>query len=248
VSGSGPAPARVELGDGAWLDWWPEFLRGKRPQLAELVGELPLRADTFSLFGRTVAVPRLVAWIGDPDCRYRYSGQTYEPTPWTPLLARLRMALAERIGLPWNAVLVNYYRDGRDSVGWHADDERELGPGPDDVAIASLSFGSARRFVMRHRATGERREWTLGDGSLLVMRGRTQRLWRHALPKTAAPVGPRLNLSFRVVGAKGEPDQASGGGGGGSPTGGGGIEERDRRARGGPEESASRAESGSGTR
>jgi alkylated DNA repair dioxygenase AlkB len=98
-----------------------------------------------------------------------------------------------------NAALANYYRDGRDSMGWHADDERELGPSPDDVAVASLSLGAARRFLLRHRTRGETRELALGDGSLLVMRGTTQRHWRHALPKTRAAVGPRLNLTFRVV-------------------------------------------------
>jgi len=125
-------------------------------------------------------------------------GQTYEPAPWTPGLAQIRGRLTERTGLPWNAVLANYYRDGSDSVGWHADDERELGPARDDVAIASLSLGATRRFAMR-REDGERREFALGDGSLLVMRGRTQQHWRHTLPKTAARVGPRLNLTFRVI-------------------------------------------------
>lgn len=204
-AGSTPAsaaPQRIELGAGAWLAWWPVFLApDERPPLDALTAELPLRADTFTLFGRTVAVPRRVAYLGDPGRAYRYSGQTYAPAPWTPTLAALRETLAARTGLAFNAVLANHYRDGRDSVGWHADDERELGPAADDVAIASLSLGATRRFVMRAQRGGERREFALGDGSLLVMRGTTQRHWRHALPKTARPVGPRLNLSFRVVGA-----------------------------------------------
>ena len=197
---SGGAAQRIELGAGAWLEWWPEFLAdGERPSAEELAAELPLRTDTFAMFGRRVAVPRLVSFHGDPGCRYRYSGQTYEPAPWTPGLAEIRARLVARIGVPFNAVLANYYRDGRDSVGWHSDDERELGPARDDIAIASLSLGAARRFAMRHRDSGERREIELTDGSLLVMRGRTQQQWRHALPKTAAPVGPRLNLTFRIV-------------------------------------------------
>jgi alkylated DNA repair dioxygenase AlkB len=194
------APERIELGEGAWLDWWPAFLpKLERPDLASLVRALPLRADTFTLFGRSVPVPRLVAWHGEPGCRYRYSGQTYEPEPFPPALARVRETLVRRTGIPVNAALANYYRDGRDSMGWHADDERELGPSPDDVAVASLSLGAARRFLLRHRTRGETRELALGDGSLLVMRGTTQRHWRHALPKTRAAVGPRLNLTFRVV-------------------------------------------------
>ncbi len=201
--GGGSAPERIDLGDGAWLEWWHDFLAGsERPRAEALAAELPLRSDTFAMFGRTVAVPRLISWHGDPGCRYRYSGQTYEPAPWTPGLARVRALLCERTGIPWNAVLANYYRDGRDSVGWHSDDERELGPARDDIAIASLSLGATRRFAMRHRESGERRALSLRDGSLLVMRGTTQQHWRHALPKTAAPVGPRLNLTFRVIRAK----------------------------------------------
>jgi len=193
-------PERIELGDRSWILWWPGFLSApERPRAEALAAELPLRGDTFRRFGRSVRVPRLVSWHGDPGCEYRYSGQTYEPAPWTPGLAVIRARLAERTEIPWNAVLANYYRDGRDSVGWHADDERERGPTRDDVAIASLSLGATRRFVLRHRESGERREFALTDGSLLVMRGRTQRHWRHALPKTAAPVGPRLNLTFRVI-------------------------------------------------
>jgi alkylated DNA repair dioxygenase AlkB len=194
------APEQIELGQGSWLEWWPRFLApADTPRAQDFAAELPLRADTFTMFGRTVRVPRLVAWHGDPGCRYRYSGQTYEPAPWTPGLAQIRARLVARTGIPWNAVLANYYRDGSDSVGWHADDERELGPTKDDVAIASLSLGATRRFVMRHRASGERRAFELWDGSLLVMRGRTQAHWRHALPKTAAAVAPRLNLTFRVI-------------------------------------------------
>jgi alkylated DNA repair dioxygenase AlkB len=201
ASGTGAnAPDRVELGEGAWLEWWPHFLAASdRPRVGALAAELPLRSDTFTMFGRTVSVPRLISWHGDPGCRYRYSGQTYEPAPWTPGLARIRALLCARTGLAWNAVLANYYRDGRDSVGWHADDERELGPTRDDVAIGSLSLGATRRFAMRHRASGERRSFDLTDGSLLLMRGTTQQHWRHALPKTAARVGPRLNLTFRVI-------------------------------------------------
>jgi len=200
-SGTGAnAPERVELGEGAWLEWWPEFLaRAERPSAEALAAELPLRTDTFAMFGRRVAVPRLISWHGDPGCRYRYSGQTYEPAFWTPGLARIRALLCERTGIAWNAVLANYYRDGNDSVGWHSDDERELGPQRDDVAIASLSLGATRRFLMRHRKGEARRALDLCDGSLLVMRGTTQQHWRHALPKTAARVGPRLNLTFRVI-------------------------------------------------
>src|SRR5262249_53889231 len=100
------SPERIELGDGAWLEWWPQFLAAtERPPAQALAAELPLRTDTFAMFGRTVAVPRLISWHGDPGCNYRYSGQTYEPAPWTPGLARIRALLCARTGLAWNAVL-----------------------------------------------------------------------------------------------------------------------------------------------
>ncbi|MEM7409780.1 MAG: alpha-ketoglutarate-dependent dioxygenase AlkB [Myxococcota bacterium] len=192
--------ARIDLGEGAWLEWWPRFLAPEdRPGVEALASELPLRPDTFTLFGKTVPVPRLLSWHGDPGCSYRYSGQTYPPTPWTPTLLRLRAALFEETGLDFNGVLANYYRDGADSMGWHSDDERELGPSPDDIAIASISLGAERRFRMRHRQDGRGRDGPLPDGSLLLMRGTTQRHWKHSLPKTRRPIGPRLNLTFRML-------------------------------------------------
>jgi alkylated DNA repair dioxygenase AlkB len=103
------------------------------------------------------------------------------------------------VALELNCVLVNLYRDGCDSVGFHADDEPELGPTRDDVVIASLSLGSLRRFVLKHVRDGRRLCYELGGGSLLCMRGRTQQRWVHALPKTAKPIGPRINLSYRFV-------------------------------------------------
>jgi len=108
----------------------------------------------------------------------------------------LRAKVSEAAGAAFNSVLANLYRDGRDAMGWHADDERELGPEP---VIASLSLGAARRFALKHRASGERLNLALQPGSLLIMRGPTQRHWLHALPRTARPVGERLNLTFRRI-------------------------------------------------
>lgn len=161
--------------------------------------ELPLHGEDIVLFGRRVPVPRQIAYHGDPGTAYRYSGTLHRPRPWTPTLARVRAALRELTGVPFNAVLANHYRDGRDAMGYHADDEPELGPAPDDVAVASLSFGARRRFLLRARRDGGLRRFELGGGDLLVMRGRTQEQYRHALPRTRRAVGPRLNLTFRVV-------------------------------------------------
>ena len=153
------------------------------------------------LFGRELPSPRLSCWVGDAGAAYRYSGLLREPRPWPAPLAGLRARLARALGVGFDSVLANLYRDGRDAMGWHADDEPELGPAP---VIASLSLGATRRFVLRHRDGAPRLAVDLSHGSLLVMAGATQANYRHALPRTARPVGPRINLTFRRVGAGGD--------------------------------------------
>jgi alkylated DNA repair dioxygenase AlkB len=196
----GAWPLRTDLGDGAWIDLWPELVADPGGAcMDELVRELPLAAEVYRMGGREVRSPRLVSWHGDAGTGYAYSGLFHEPAPWTPRVARLRQAVEAATGLRFNSVLANLYRDGQDSVGWHADAEPEIGPSVDDRWIASLSFGHARRFVLRHVETGALHELALGNGALLVMRGTTQRHYRHAVPKTARVVGPRLNLTFRHI-------------------------------------------------
>jgi alkylated DNA repair dioxygenase AlkB len=193
-------PLRTDLGDGAWIDLWPELIADTDGAwMDELVRELPLAAESCRMGGREVQSPRLVSWHGDPDAGYAYSGVFHEPAPWTPRVALLRTTVEAATGLRFNSVLANLYRDGQDSVGWHADAEPEIGPSVEDRWIASLSFGHPRRFVLRHERTGARHELALGNGALLVMRGRTQSHYRHAVPKTARAVGPRLNLTFRHI-------------------------------------------------
>lgn len=165
--------------------------------LAALLREIPWEQHRLRLFGREVDAPRLSCWIGDPGAVYVYSRTRFEPRAWPPALAAIRDHLLTRFDLRFNSVLANLYRDGRDSMGWHSDDEPELGREP---AIASLSFGAVRRFRLRLRET-RRVAGTidLAHGSLLVMRGATQRLYQHDLPKTSAGVGPRVNLTFRTI-------------------------------------------------
>ena len=161
---------------------------------ARLVAETPWRADTVFVYGKHHLQPRLVAWYGAAS--YTYSGLRLEPLPWTPLLASLRDAVEAACGHRFNSVLLNRYRDGRDSMGMHSDDEPELGPDP---VIASLSFGVTRRFILRHKRNKTTVHLDLADGSLLLMRGATQRNWLHGISKSARPLGERLNLTFRYI-------------------------------------------------
>ena len=154
----------------------------------------------FTLFGKPVNSPRLAAWYGDAGAVYTYSGLANRPLPWFDSLRRLRRRVEAHVGdgARFNSVLLNLYRNGDDAMGWHSDDEPELGA---QAVIASLSLGATRRFLMRHK-----RRKNLGlvklplrHGSLLLMRGETQRHWRHAVPRTKQPVGARINLTFRRV-------------------------------------------------
>ena len=164
---------------------------------ARVHAEVSWERHRLRLFGREVEAPRLSCWIGDAEAAYTYSGTRFQPQAWTPACAGLRDVLNVLCGESYNSVLCNLYRDGSDSMGWHSDDEPELGPAP---SIASLSFGAARRFRLRHkRDPALRLEIELASGSLLLMAGTTQRHYRHDLPKTARSVGPRLNLTFRTI-------------------------------------------------
>ena len=166
--------------------------------LAALIAQTTWRSDTIRLYGKSYAQPRLTAWHGDPGAAYRYSGLLLQPEPWTTLLADLRHRIATLAGAPFNSVLLNHYRDGRDSMGLHSDNEPELGPDP---VIASLSLGAERRIVFRHITdrTAPITRIALPSGSLLLMRGPTQRHWKHGIDKQRRPCGPRLNLTFRSI-------------------------------------------------
>ena len=162
-----------------------------------LRGDIAWEVHRIRLFGRLVDSPRLSCWIGDPEATYVYSGARFEPRPWPAALLSVRERLARETGVDFNSVLANCYRDGRDYMGWHSDNERALGQRP---VIASLSLGQARRFVFRDRsAKGAKHELLLPNGALLLMAGDTQSLYQHALPATAKPVGPRINLTFRRI-------------------------------------------------
>lgn len=190
-----PLPDADIRHDSGWLD--PTAADALQTHLQAAV---PWETHRIRMFGRWVDSPRLSCWIGDAGARYRYSGADFLPHPWTPALLHLRDRLQDALGAPFNSVLLNRYRSGADSMGWHSDDEPELGGRP---VIASLTLGVARRFLLRRRDNPAlKAEFLLRHGDLLVMAGTTQQHYQHALPKTAKVAGERINLTFRQIAAR----------------------------------------------
>jgi len=196
--GPGAEVIELDLFEGAARLWPEAFAQDEASALFdELRRGLDWQEEEIVIFGQRRKVPRLVAWHGDGGANYVYSGTVHRPEPWTPALLRVRDRVSVLTGAEFNAVLLNLYRDGRDGMGWHADDEPELGRNP---VIASVSLGAPRRFCLRHRRRRDLKlDLLLPHGSLLCMSGTTQHCWLHALPKTARPVGERINLTLRKV-------------------------------------------------
>ncbi len=187
----------IPLPDGAITLYRDVFKAGHDRLFQALYTETSWQQQMITLYGRAVASPRLSAWYGDPGAIYSYSGLRLEPLPWTPVLLEIRQVVTDLAETPFNSVLLNLYRDGQDSMGWHSDAEPELGRHP---VIASVSLGAVRRFVLRHKKRKEPHlALELESGSVLVMGGALQHHWRHALPKTRQAVGPRINLTFRLI-------------------------------------------------
>lgn len=161
-----------------------------------LLDDIPWSHDELVLFGKRIVTAREVAWFGDPGLSYRYSGTTKQPLPWTPELIRLK-ELSENLSNSWfNSCLLNLYHDGGEGMGWHSDDEKSIAR---DSAIASISLGAEREFRLKHKTGAEMVSVLLESGSLLVMKGSTQRHWLHAVPKTKKVTMPRINLTFRTI-------------------------------------------------
>ena len=153
--------------------------------------------EKIKLYGRIISLPRLTAWFGDEGKTYMYSGITVEPEPWTPTLLEIKSRIEEVSDATFNSVLLNYYRNERDSVSWHSDDEPELGKNP---IIGSVSFGDVRTFQLKHKTDKSLTiSRDLPDGSYLEMAGSTQHHWLHQIPKRTRKIGPRINLTFRII-------------------------------------------------
>jgi len=191
-------PERIPLPD-ADLVYFANALSGDAARcFRELRSNTPWREEKVFVWGKRHVQPRLVAWHGDPGADYRYSGSFLRPAPWTPTLLKLRDEVETLAGTRFNSVLLNLYRNERDCVGWHSDDEPELGPEP---IIASISFGETREFQLRHRSRKDLPVFRLPltDGSVLIMAGPTQRNWQHSVKRETAKLGERINLTFRSI-------------------------------------------------
>ena len=163
---------------------------------SQLIQSLSWQQEQIIVVGKTVLVPRQVCWYGDKQAVYSYSGVVHQPLPWNDTLLEIKQRIETFSGFSFNSVLANLYRHGNDSMGWHADKEKELGKNP---AVASLSLGEQRLFKIRHNKSGEIINIDLQHGDLLLMSGALQHHWRHCLPKTKREKKPRINLTFRKI-------------------------------------------------
>lgn len=190
---AGLLPLPLDDGELCWMAQLP-LPWSNADVFARLLAETDWREETIVIYGKRHLQPRLSAWYGEKA--YAYSGLRLQPTPFTPLLMTLRDAVEATTGHAFNSVLLNYYRNERDSMGLHSDDEPELGPRP---AIASLSFGEARTFLLKHKHTRQTMRVPLTDGSLLLMAGDTQQYWLHGINKMTKSLRGRINLTFRKI-------------------------------------------------
>ena len=171
------------------------------PLFYNLVTELPWQEDIVTLFGKTHVTTRQIVWMGDSDIDYQYSGHTRQTIPWTDTVFHVKHHIEQKlldlgIDANFNSCLLNYYPSGEDGMGYHADDERELGEQP---VIASLSLGATRKFVFKHKKTQDKVELYLESGQLIVMHGDTQSFWKHSITKTKKVTTGRISLTFRQI-------------------------------------------------
>lgn len=166
--------------------------------LRKLIEDIKWRQEAVRIYGKVMQQPRLIAWYGDPGKRYDYSGISLTPLPWLDILREIKRRVEDCTDARFNSVFLNLYRDHNDSMGFHSDDERELGLEP---TIASVTFGATRTFVMKHKKRDDLSSYKipLEAGSVLLMKGGTQRFWKHGILKQTKPCGPRVNLTFRTI-------------------------------------------------
>jgi alkylated DNA repair dioxygenase AlkB len=183
----------------AEIIYFPAFLKKEEADAAfnELIQNTPWQQDAITVYGKKHLQPRLTALYGNEGKPYSYSNITMQPHPWTSLLQKIKWHIESVSETNFTTVLLNYYRNGSDGNGWHADNEKELGTNP---VIASLSLGTERTFQLKHNSdASQKKSIILEHGSLLLMQGTTQHFWKHQIPKTSKLIGPRINLTFRKI-------------------------------------------------
>ncbi|ESU22215.1 hypothetical protein FEDK69T_21970 [Flavobacterium enshiense DK69] len=183
----------------AEIEYYPNFFPEIEADILfqQLLTEIQWQQDDITIFGKTYKQPRLTAFFGNEGKPYSYSNITMQPHHWNELLLRIKSKVEKTTGHSFSSVLLNLYRDGKDSNGWHADNEKELGQNP---VIASVSFGEQRIFQLKHNTLKDQKQnIVLENGSLLLMKGTTQHYWKHQIPKTSKPIKQRINLTFRTI-------------------------------------------------
>lgn len=192
-------PIDIKIPDGK-LTFHEGFFDLKESQVIQsrLIETIEWSQDEVIVYGKKHKIPRLNAWYGEEGKAMTYSGLTLEPKPWTKELIQIKQRIEKTTGYAFNSCLLNYYRDGKDGMGWHQDNEKELGKNP---VIASITFGETRPFQLKHISNTELKkiDIPLTSGSLLIMAGETQHYWKHQIPKTTRTLNPRLNLTFRKI-------------------------------------------------
>lgn len=161
-----------------------------------LLEDIPWKNDEAIVFGKHYITKRKVAWFGDTNFKYTYSGVTKQAHLWTPDLVALKELVTQLSGQTYNSCLLNLYHSGEEGMAWHSDGEKTL---LDNGAIASMTLGAERKFSFKHKNTQQRIDILLEHGSLLVMQGEIQKHWLHRLPPTKKVQSPRINLTFRTI-------------------------------------------------
>jgi alkylated DNA repair dioxygenase AlkB len=182
----------------AEIEYYPDFfsLVKANELFLKLQNEIPWQQDSITVYGKNHLQPRLTALYGNEGKPYGYSNIIMQPHPWTPLIIYIKEEVEKICNENFSTVLLNNYRNGQDSNGWHADNEKELGRNP---VIASVSFGAERVFQLKHNKLELKQNIVLQHGSLLIMKGTTQHFWKHQIPKTKKEIDPRINLTFRII-------------------------------------------------
>lgn len=192
-------PIRHAIGDADLIEYPQVFSTAEALEMFDtLIADIPWRQEQLQIAGKLRAIPRLQCWMGDRTSEYGYSGVRLTPCPWHKTVECIHTRVTELCGVRFNSVLINYYRDGQDSVAWHADDEAELG---EAAVIASVSLGAERVFQLKqkHRTPAKKYQLILRNGSLLVMASGMQQHWLHQPPKVNGLAEARINLTFRNI-------------------------------------------------